>query len=94
MLDYGQPSMYMSCLFSPHCAGVDCLIEPLHSTIQAKVKANAVKQENKEQEELKKSSLRAVAALLRGRGGEKGRKWRREKEVGGERRRLVEERGG
>ena len=64
MLDYGQPSMYMSCLSSPHCAGVDCLIEPLRSIIQAKVKANAVKQEHKKQEELKRSSLRAVAALL------------------------------
>ena len=64
MLDYGHPSMYMSCLSSPHCAGRDCLIEPLRSTIQAKVKANAVKQEHKKQEELKRSSLRAVAALL------------------------------
>ena len=64
MLDYGQPSMYMSCLSSPHCAGIDCLIEPLRSTIQAKVKANTVKQEHKKQEELKRSSLRAVAALL------------------------------
>ena len=81
MLDYGQPSMYMSCLSSPHCAGIDCLIEPLRSTIQAKVKVNAVKQENKKQEELKRSSLRTVAALLtildssecsRGRGGERG----------------------
>ena len=58
------PSMYMSCLSSPPCAGRDCLIDPLRSTIQAKVKANAVKQEHKKQEELKKSSLRAVAALL------------------------------
>ena len=77
--------MYMSCLSSPHCAGIDCLIEPLRSTIQAKVKANAVKQEHKNQEELKRSSLGAVAALLtildsgeccrgRGRGGgERGR---------------------
>ena len=81
MLDYGQPSMYMSCLSSPHCAGIDCLIEPLRSTIQAKVKDNAVKQEHKKQEELKRSSLRAVAALTtsgecsrgRGRGGERGR---------------------
>ena len=92
MLDYGQPSMYMSCLSSPHCAGRDCLIEPLHSTIQAKVKANAVKQEHKKQEELKRSSLRVMAALLtildsgeRSRGRGKGRrrrdgegKWRRE----------------
>ena len=83
MLDYDQPSMCMSCLSSPHCAGIDCLIEPLRSTIQAKVKANAVKQEHKKQEELKRSSLRAVAALLtildsgersrrRGRGEERG----------------------
>ena len=64
MLDYGQPSMYMSCLSSPPCAGIDRLIEPLRSTIQAKVKANAVKQEHEKQEELKRSSLRAVAALL------------------------------
>ena len=82
MLDYGQPSMYMSCLSSPHCAGIDCLIEPLRSTIQAKVKANAVKQEHKKQEELKRSSLRAVVALRtildngkhsRGRGREEER---------------------
>ena len=94
MLDYGQPSMYMSCLSSPPCAGIDCLIEPLRSTIQAKVKINAVKQEHKKQEELKRSSLRAVAALLAildsgersrgwgiGGGGKRrreGRKWRRE----------------
>ena len=64
MLDYGQPSMYMSCLSSPHCAGVDCLIEFLRNTIQAKVKAYAVKQEHEKQEELKRSSLRAVAAPL------------------------------
>ena len=97
MLDYGQPSMYMSCLSSPHCAGIDCIIEPLHSTIQAKVKANAVKQEHNKQEDLKRSSLRAVAALLtildsgersrergggRG-GGERGRGGGGEKEVGG-----------
>ena len=97
MLDYGQPSMYMSCLSSPHCAGIDCLIEPLHSTIQAKVKVNAVKREHKKQEELKRSSLRAVAALLtildsgecsRGRGMGGGGEKRRGR--GGERRKLVE----
>ena len=101
MLDYGQPSMYMSCLSSPPCAGIDCLIEPLRRTIQVKVKANAVKQEHKKQEELKRSSLRAVAALLtildsgersRGRGG--GEEEERRGGSGGERRRLVEERGG
>ena len=85
MLDYGQPSMYMSCLSSPHCAGIDCLIEPIRSTIHAKVKANAVKQEHKNQEELKRSSLRAMAAPLtildsgecsRGRGEGKRRRER------------------
>ena len=101
MLDYGQPSMYMSCLSSPHCAGIDCLIEPLRSTIQAKVKDNAVKQEHKKQEELKRSSLRDVSALLtildssehsrgrgrRGVGGERerGRREERGKGIGGER---------
>ena len=73
MLDYGQPSMYMSCLSSPHCVGIDCLIEPLRSTIQAKVKVNAVKQEHKKQEELKRSSLRAdrrTVSAAEGGGGE------------------------
>ena len=73
MLDYGQPSMYMSCLSSPLCAGIDCLIEPLRSTIQAKVKANAVKQEHENQEELKRSSLRAstrTVSAAEGGGGE------------------------
>ena len=73
MLDYGQPSMYMSCLSSPHCTGIDCLIEPLRSTIQAKVKANAFKQEHENQEELKKSSLgagRRTVSAEEGGGGE------------------------
>ena len=37
MLDYGQPSMYMSCLSSPHCAGIDCLIEPLSGRVVERV---------------------------------------------------------
>ena len=73
MLDYGQPSMYMSCLSSPRCASRDCLIDPLRSTIQAKVKANTVKQEHQKQEELKWSSLsgrRRTVRAAEGGGGE------------------------
>lgn len=40
------------------------LVEPLKSTCTMKVKANSVKQEYEKQEELKRSALRAVAALL------------------------------
>ncbi|XP_066581205.1 cullin-associated NEDD8-dissociated protein 1 [Prorops nasuta] len=40
------------------------LVEPLKSTCTMKVKANAVKQEYEKQDELKRSALRAVAALL------------------------------
>ena len=39
-------------------------MDPLRSTIQAKVKANSVKQEYEKQDELKRSALRAVYALL------------------------------
>ena len=49
------------CLFSQ---GVDILVEPLRATLQTKVKANSVKQEFEKQDELKRSALRAVAALL------------------------------
>lgn len=45
-------------------AGVDILVEPLRATLQTKVKANSVKQEFEKQDELKRSALRAVAALL------------------------------
>ena len=45
-------------------AGIDKLIEPLRSTIQGKAKANSVKQEFEKQDELKRSAMRAVAALL------------------------------
>jgi len=44
---------------------LDRIIEPLKSTVQAKVKANSVKQEYEKQDELKRSALRAVSALLR-----------------------------
>ena len=40
------------------------LIEPLRSTITSKVKAHSVKQEYEKQDELKRSAMRAVAALL------------------------------
>ncbi|XP_076174550.1 cullin-associated and neddylation-dissociated 1 isoform X2 [Ptiloglossa arizonensis] len=40
------------------------LVDPLKSTCTMKVKANSVKQEYEKQDELKRSALRAVAALL------------------------------
>ena len=46
------------------CTGIDKLIEPLRTTIQSKAKANSVKQEFEKQDELKRSAMRAIAALL------------------------------
>ncbi|XP_033121634.1 cullin-associated NEDD8-dissociated protein 1-like isoform X2 [Anneissia japonica] len=43
---------------------LDRLIEPLRTTCTTKVKANSVKQEFEKQDELKRSAMRAVAALL------------------------------
>ncbi|XP_066158775.1 cullin-associated NEDD8-dissociated protein 1 isoform X1 [Euwallacea fornicatus] len=43
---------------------LDRLIEPLRVTLTLKVKANSVKQEYEKQDELKRSAMRAVAALL------------------------------
>nr|CAG4638230.1 EOG090X00HY [Cyclestheria hislopi] len=43
---------------------LDRLVEPLRSTCTSKAKANAVKQEYEKQDELKRSAMRAVAALL------------------------------
>ncbi|XP_072401896.1 cullin-associated NEDD8-dissociated protein 1 [Diabrotica undecimpunctata] len=43
---------------------LDKLVEPLRATLTMKVKANSVKQEYEKQDELKKSAMRAVAALL------------------------------
>ncbi|XP_069960266.1 cullin-associated NEDD8-dissociated protein 1 [Cherax quadricarinatus] len=40
------------------------LVEPLRTTVTTKVKANSVKQEYEKQDELKRSAMRAVAALL------------------------------
>lgn len=45
-------------------AGLDGLVEPLRYTCTTKVKANSVKQEYEKQDELKRSALRAVVALL------------------------------
>ena len=39
-------------------------MEPLRTTVTSKVKAQSVKQEYEKQDELKRSALRAVAALL------------------------------
>ncbi|KAI1900005.1 hypothetical protein AGOR_G00067760 [Albula goreensis] len=43
---------------------LDRLVEPLRATCTTKVKAGSVKQEFEKQEELRRSALRAVAALL------------------------------
>lgn len=42
---------------------LDLFVEPLRITCTMKVKANAVKQEYEKQDELKRSALRALAAL-------------------------------
>lgn len=44
--------------------GLDRLVEPLRATCTTKVKANAVKQEYEKQDELKRSAMRAISALL------------------------------
>jgi len=44
--------------------GLERLVEPLRNTCTMKVKANSVKQEYEKQDELKRSAMRAVAALL------------------------------
>merc|ERR1711981_1549424 len=43
---------------------LDKLVEPLKLTVTTKVKANSVKQEYEKQDELKRSAMRAVAALM------------------------------
>ena len=44
--------------------GLEQFVEPLRSTCTLKVKPNSVKQEYEKQDELKRSALRALAALL------------------------------
>lgn len=46
------------------CLRLERLVEPLRSTVTSKVKAHSVKQEYEKQDELKRSAMRAVAALL------------------------------
>lgn len=43
---------------------IDRLIEPLRTTCSTKVKANSVKQEYEKQDELKRSAMRALCALI------------------------------
>jgi len=43
---------------------LDQIVDPLRATCTTKVKANSVKQEFEKQDELKRSAMRAVAALL------------------------------
>ena len=45
-------------------ADLDQIVEPLRATCTTKVKANSVKQEFEKQDELKRSAMRAIAALL------------------------------
>lgn len=45
-------------------SGVDKLLDPLRATVNSRVKANSVKQEFEKQDEMKRSAMRAVAALL------------------------------
>lgn len=45
-------------------SGLERLVGPLKHTCTSKVKSNAVKQEFEKQDELKRSALRAVSALL------------------------------
>ena len=61
---------------SQRCPGavlqkLDQLVEPLKLTCTAKVKANSVKQEYEKQDEMKRSAMRAVAALLNISGADK-----------------------
>ena len=43
---------------------MDKMVEPLKVTVTTKVKANSVKQEFEKQDELKRSAMRALAALM------------------------------
>lgn len=65
---------------------LDKLVEPLKMTVTTKVKANAVKQEYEKHDELKRSAMRAVAALMQIPGAGKNLSerggWRRQAERG------------
>ena len=62
---------------------LDKLVEPLKLTVTTKVKANAVKQEYEKQDELKRSAMRAVAALMHVPGAGKVTLFNREHLCGG-----------
>jgi cullin-associated NEDD8-dissociated protein 1 len=55
-----RPHFHSNCYFQE----LDQFVDPLRATCTLKVKANSVKQEYEKQDELKRSALRAVAALL------------------------------
>nr|CAG4642282.1 EOG090X00HY [Evadne anonyx] len=64
MLTYLMVARLASLCPSAVLQRLDRLVEPLRTTCTTKVKANAVKQEYEKQDELKRSAMRAVAALL------------------------------
>ena len=61
LLAYDWAGDASSCLCG---TDLDQIVEPLRATCTTKVKANSVKQEFEKQDELKRSAMRAVAALL------------------------------
>ena len=44
--------------------GIEKLLEPLRVTVQSRVKANSVKQEFEKQDEMKRSAIRCIIALM------------------------------
>ena len=48
----------------PLSLGIEKLLEPLRVTIQSRVKANSVKQEFEKQDEMKRSAIRCIIALM------------------------------
>ena len=56
--------VYMYVFYIVMFVGLDKLMEPLCTTVQSRVKANSVKQEFEKQEEMKRSAIRCVVALL------------------------------
>ena len=57
-------SMLIGCFYIYMIVDLDRIVEPLRATCTTKVKANSVKQEFEKQDELKRSAMRAVVALL------------------------------
>ena len=48
----------------PLSLGIEKLLEPLRVTVQSRVKANSVKQEFEKQDEMKRSAIRCIIALM------------------------------